>query len=75
MSITYHLVKSNGITINYAKAGSGNELILFLHGFPEFSYMWRKQLKYFASDFTAIAPDLRGYGESDKPKSVESYSI
>lgn len=51
-------------------------LVIFLHGFPEFWWSWRHQLEYFSDKgFWAVAPDLRGYGESDKPWDVGAYEI
>jgi pimeloyl-ACP methyl ester carboxylesterase len=50
-------------------------LMLFLHGFPEFWYAWRKQLDEFGRDHLAVAPDMRGYNLSSKPKSVDQYGI
>lgn len=56
----------NGIRMHYAYAGSGPPLLL-LHGFPEFWYSWRHQIDSLSRHFTVIAPDLRGYNETDKP--------
>ena len=57
-------------------ARTGNtKLIVFLHGFPEFWYAWRKQLVEFGQDFIAVAPDMRGYNLSSKPAAVEEYDI
>jgi pimeloyl-ACP methyl ester carboxylesterase len=50
--------------MHYVRAGEG-PLILFLHGFPEFWYSWRHQLPAFAGDYTVVAPDQRGYAETD----------
>ena len=51
-------------------------LVVFLHGFPEFWWSWRHQLRAFAdAGFWAVAPDLRGYNESDKPDGVEAYEL
>jgi pimeloyl-ACP methyl ester carboxylesterase len=61
--------------LHYAKAGRG-PLMVFLHGFPEFWYAWRKQIEPFAAaGFRVLAPDLRGYNLSDKPTDVSSYDI
>ena len=49
--------------------------MLFLHGFPEFWYSWRHQLDEFGSDHRAVAVDLRGYNDSDKPRARGAYSI
>ncbi|MCW9032731.1 MAG: alpha/beta hydrolase [Rhodospirillales bacterium] len=59
---------------HYIEKGKG-PLILFLHGFPEFSYSWRKQVDYFGEKYHAVAPDMRGYNLSDKPEGVEAYHI
>ncbi|HEY6072462.1 MAG TPA: alpha/beta hydrolase [Anaerolineales bacterium] len=64
----------NGIRLHYASAGAG-KLILFVHGFPEFWYAWRKQLEEFGRDHLAVAPDLRGYNLSAKPKDVRQYEM
>jgi len=65
----------NGIRLHYAEAGSGDNLVILLHGFPEFWYSWRKQLGALSGSFHVIAPDLRGYNLSDKPSRVEDYKI
>ena len=58
---------ANGIRLFYVEEGSG-PLVLFLHGFPEYSYSWRYQLGPVAdAGFRAVAIDLPGYGRSDKP--------
>ena len=57
------------------RRGAGAKLIVFLHGFPEFWYAWRKQLEEFGRDFIAVAPDMRGYNLSSKPAAVEEYDI
>ncbi|MBF9254325.1 alpha/beta hydrolase [Pontibacter sp. 172403-2] len=67
----------NGITLHVAEAGEQTgKVILFLHGFPEFWYGWRKQLTYFAGKgFRAVAPDQRGYNRSSKPAGVKAYTM
>jgi epoxide hydrolase 4 len=50
-------------------------LLLFLHGFPENSYSWRNQLKYFRDTHTVVALDMRGFGDSDAPRSTSDYSM
>src|SRR3972149_73595 len=59
----------NGVRLHYVTAGAG-PLIVFVHGFPEFWYMWRRQLEEFARDHQAVAPDMRGYNPSSKPADV-----
>jgi epoxide hydrolase 4 len=65
----------NGLQLHYVKAGSGPQTILFLHGFPEFWYEWKNQLKEFGQDYTAVAYDQRGYNLSSKPERVEDYAV
>lgn len=64
----------NNIRLHYAEAGTG-DLVLLLHGFPEFSYSWRHQLNALAPHFHAVAPDMRGANLSDKPPRPEDYRI
>jgi epoxide hydrolase 4 len=64
----------NRVDLHYAHAGSG-PLIVFLHGFPQFHYAFRAQLREFATDHLAVAPDQRGYNLSSKPEGVHSYGI
>jgi pimeloyl-ACP methyl ester carboxylesterase len=64
----------NGLQLHYVESGEGKTM-LFLHGFPEFWYEWRKQLEEFGRDHRAVAPDMRGYNLSDKPARVEDYAI
>jgi epoxide hydrolase 4 len=74
MSIQTSFVTVNGQQLHYAAAGSG-PLIVFLHGFPDFWWIWRKQLLAFAPTHRAIAPDMRGYNLSAKPAGVENYAL
>jgi pimeloyl-ACP methyl ester carboxylesterase len=68
-------VPANGIRFHCLEAGAG-PLVILLHGFPEFSYSWRHQLPALAAaGFHAVAPDLRGYNESDRPPSVRAYRL
>ncbi len=64
--LRHHTLTANGITQHYVTTGDGPPVYL-LHGFPETWYGWRKQIPELATNFTVVAPDLRGYGESDKP--------
>lgn len=65
----------NGLKLHYVKEGKGKKTILFLHGFPEFWYEWKNQLKEFGKDYTAVAYDQRGYNLSSKPEKVEDYAV
>jgi len=62
-------VSANGIRLHVAETGdAGAPLVVLLHGFPEFWWTWRRQLPALAeAGFRAVAVDLRGYGDSDKP--------
>jgi pimeloyl-ACP methyl ester carboxylesterase len=61
-------VITNNIRLHYVIQGTG-PLVVLLHGFPEFWYSWRNQIPFLASlGYTVVAPDLRGYNDSDKPK-------
>lgn len=58
-----------------AAGTEGKPLMLLVHGFPEFWYSWRYQLREFSKEFRVVAIDQRGYGDSDKPSGVSSYKI
>jgi pimeloyl-ACP methyl ester carboxylesterase len=63
------------VTLRYLEAGAG-PLVLLLHGFPDFSYGWRYQLAALAAaGYRAVAPDLRGYNRSSKPRRVAAYDL
>ncbi len=70
----HNFIKTNGINLHYVSAGSG-QLMLMLHGFPEFWYSWRHQLEEFATDYHTVAVDLRGYNDSDKPEGLAAYQM
>ncbi|EXB94546.1 Epoxide hydrolase 2 [Morus notabilis] len=73
--IEHSTITTNGINIHVASIGTG-PAILFLHGFPELWHSWRHQmLSLSALGYRCIAPDLRGYGDSDAPPSPASYSV
>jgi haloacetate dehalogenase len=59
-------VETAGANINLVTAGTGPPLLL-LHGYPQSHLMWRKVAPRLAAEFTVVAPDLRGYGDSSKP--------
>ncbi|XP_052290669.1 uncharacterized protein LOC102631302 isoform X2 [Citrus sinensis] len=72
--IQHRIVKVNGINMHIAEKGQG-PVILFLHGFPELWYSWRHQITALASlGYRAVAPDLRGFGDTDAPPDVTSYT-
>jgi pimeloyl-ACP methyl ester carboxylesterase len=72
---TQRLIETNGIHLNIAEQGSG-PLLLFCHGFPESWYSWRHQIAALAAaGFHAVAPDMRGYGKSDRPEPIDQYTM
>src|SRR5271165_3945868 len=72
--VQYRTVAVNGIELHYAHAGKG-PLLVFLHGFPQFHYAFRGQLRESSADHLAVAPDQRGYNLSSKPEGVHSYGV
>jgi pimeloyl-ACP methyl ester carboxylesterase len=72
---TQRTVEANGIRIHLAEQGSGS-LVLLCHGFPESWYSWRHQLRALsAAGFHAVAPDMRGYGLTDRPDEIDRYTL
>jgi soluble epoxide hydrolase/lipid-phosphate phosphatase len=70
-----HRIATNGIHLNVHEAGAG-PAVLLLHGFPELAYSWRHQIAPIVdAGFRVIAPDQRGYGDSDTPADVRSYNV
>jgi len=75
MEFTHKHVHTNGIRMHVVEAGSGFP-VLFCHGFPELWYSWRQQIKALAeAGFRAIAPDQRGYGDTDAPPAIEAPAL
>jgi haloacetate dehalogenase len=71
---TQHFVETNGIRLSVHRAGAGAPLIL-LHGYPQNHMSWEKVAPGFARHFDVIAPDLRGYGESDAPPDDTEHTV
>ena len=72
---TAHFVETNGLRMAVYEQGEGPAVIL-LHGFPELAYSWRHQLPALASaGYRAIAPDQRGYGQTDCPVGIREYTM
>jgi len=72
--IKHNFVSTNGIRMHVAEAGEGFPVVM-CHGFPEIWYSWRHQIDALsAAGFRAIAPDQRGYGDTDCPAPIEAYS-
>ena len=72
--VQHDFADNEGIRIHYAVMGDG-PLVVMIHGFPDFWYSWRNQMKGLADKFRVAAVDLRGYNLSDKPPGVESYAM
>ena len=73
--IEFKFIESNGINLRLAMMGDG-PLVIFCHGWPESWYSYRHQLPAVAAaGFKAVAYDVRGYGESDKPHEIEAYTM
>ena len=74
MDITHRTVQTNGINMHIAEAGSG-PLVVLCHGFPESWYSWRHQLPALAeAGYHVVAPDQRGYGQTDAPEDNAAYT-
>jgi pimeloyl-ACP methyl ester carboxylesterase len=73
--VTHRIIETNGIRLHVAEQGRG-PLVILCHGFPESWYSWRHQLKALAdAGFHAVAPDMRGYGQSDRPEAIDQYTL
>jgi pimeloyl-ACP methyl ester carboxylesterase len=73
--IHHRIVPTNGIRMHIAEAGTG-PLVLLCHGWPESWYSWRHQLKALAeAGYHAVAPDQRGYGQTDRPEAIDQYTL
>jgi pimeloyl-ACP methyl ester carboxylesterase len=73
--VAHRTILANGIHLHFAEQGEG-PLVLLCHGFPECWYSWRHQLPALsAAGFHAVAVDMRGYGQSDRPEAIEQYTL
>ena len=73
--VNFQFVETNGIQTRLAVMGEG-PLIIFCHGWPESWYSYRHQLPVVAkAGYKAVAYDVRGYGESDKPHAIDEYTM
>jgi len=73
--VQHRIVNTNGIQMHVAEAGAG-PLVALLHGFPELWYSWRHQLTTLAdAGYHAVAPDQRGYGQTDRPQAIDAYTM
>src|SRR6202050_2393495 len=72
---THRFVQTNGIRMHLAEQGEG-PLVLLCHGFPESWYSWRHQVSTLAAaGFHTVAPDMRGYGQTDRPEAIDQYTL
>jgi pimeloyl-ACP methyl ester carboxylesterase len=73
--VSHRFVEANGLRMHVAEAGTG-PLVLMCHGFPESWYSWRHQLVALAdAGFHAVAPDMRGYGQTARPAAIDQYTL
>lgn len=75
MTPELRMIETNGLRLRVALAGEG-PLVVLVHGFPESWYSWRHQIKALSeAGYSVAAPDVRGYGGSDRPHAVEAYDM
>jgi pimeloyl-ACP methyl ester carboxylesterase len=73
--LKHRTIETNGIRMHLAEQGEG-PLVVLCHGFPESWYSWRHQLGALAAaGYRAVAPDMRGYGGTDRPEAIEQYTL
>ena len=66
VTFSHHTATVNGIQLHYVMGGKGDPVVL-LHGYPQSWYEWRHVMPALAKNYTVIAPDLRGFGDSSRP--------
>jgi pimeloyl-ACP methyl ester carboxylesterase len=66
VTFSHHMASVNGIQMHYVIGGQGDPVVL-LHGYPQSWYEWRHVMPALAKNYTVIAPDLRGFGDSSRP--------
>lgn len=75
MGVHFRVIDSHGVKLRIAEMGEG-PLVILVHGWPESWYSWRNQISVLAkAGYHVVAPDLRGFGHSDKPPAVDDYNI
>jgi epoxide hydrolase 4 len=75
LDVRHDYAQLGAVRLHYVERGEGDELVLLLHGFPEFWYSWRHQLPVLGKRYHVVAPDMRGYNLSDKPTGAKNYQI
>jgi pimeloyl-ACP methyl ester carboxylesterase len=74
--VTFRFIEANGLNMRIAEIGDSGPLVLMAHGWPESWYSWRHQMQALAAaGYRVVAPDMRGYGETDAPADVDDYDI
>src|SRR5207302_8914290 len=74
VEVRHRQIRANGLSMHVAEAGDGFPVVM-CHGFPELWYSWRHRIRALSkAGFRAIAPDMRGYGDTDRPEPVEAYT-
>ncbi len=74
--ITFRFIETNGIRMRIAEMGDTGPLVILAHGWPESWYSWRHQITALANaGYRVVAPDMRGYGQTDAPTDVDDYDI
>jgi pimeloyl-ACP methyl ester carboxylesterase len=74
-TVNHQVINTNGINMHIAEQGQG-PLVILCHGFPELWYSWRHQLPALAeAGYHVVAPDQRGYGQTDRPDTIEAYTL
>jgi pimeloyl-ACP methyl ester carboxylesterase len=74
-AISHRLIETNGLKMHIAEQGTG-PLVVLCHGFPEFWYSWSYQMPVLAAaGYHVVAPDQRGYSQTDRPNAIESYTL
>jgi len=75
VEVRHRALETNGIRMHIAESGEG-PLVMLCHGFPESWYSWRHQLRALTeAGFHAVAPDMRGYGQTDRPEGIDQYTL
>lgn len=74
--VSFRFIESNGITMRIAEMGNSGPLLLLAHGWPESWYSWRHQIVSLANaGYRVVAPDMRGFGETEAPADVDDYDV
>ena len=71
--VEHRTADNDGVNIHYVTLGAG-PLVVMIHGFPDFWYLWRDYLAALSDDYQVVAIDQRGYNQSDKPTGVDRYT-